>query len=145
MWRVIARSIARIAHYSSHASSLRHCVKPCPPHSISALHQRAARAQAGVRRGRAAPQPMAAPASLAAVGAWRGTLLSAMKKNASLPNAKYVQLATVRPNGRPANRSVVFRCAAAGALSRRVRCVRRAADAASGAAASWATPTAARS
>lgn len=56
---------------------------------------------------------MSAPASLAAVGAWRGTLLSAMKKNASLPNAKYVQLATVRPNGRPANRTVVFRCAAA--------------------------------
>jgi hypothetical protein len=80
--------------------------------------------------------------------AWRSTLLSSVKRNSSLPNAKYVQLvrtyaaaprpcgarkrrgvtrqpvlrhaqqATVRPNGRPANRSVVFRCVATAASLR---------------------------
>lgn len=40
---------------------------------------------------------------------WRSPLGRAQHRNRSLPNARYVQLATVRPNGRPANRTVVFR------------------------------------
>lgn len=40
---------------------------------------------------------------------WRSPLGRAQHRNRSLPNARYVQLATVRPNGRPANRTLVFR------------------------------------
>ena len=52
-----------------------------------------------------------APVATMAVAApgWRGTLLKALKKNARLANARYAQLATVRPDGAPANRTVVYR------------------------------------
>lgn len=40
---------------------------------------------------------------------WRARLQQSLQQNASLAYSKYVQLATVRPNGRPANRTVVFR------------------------------------
>ncbi|MGB3494084.1 MAG: Npun_F5749 family FMN-dependent PPOX-type flavoprotein [Elainellaceae cyanobacterium] len=40
---------------------------------------------------------------------WRSPLSRALHRNRSLPNARYFQLATVRPNGQPANRTVVFR------------------------------------
>lgn len=40
---------------------------------------------------------------------WRSPLARALHRNRSLPYARYVQLATVRPDGRPANRTVVFR------------------------------------
>jgi len=40
---------------------------------------------------------------------WRAVLLKSLKKNGSVPSAKYVQLATISPAGRPANRTVVFR------------------------------------
>lgn len=40
---------------------------------------------------------------------WRSPLSRAQHRNRSLANARYLQLATVRPNGRPANRTVVFR------------------------------------
>jgi len=40
---------------------------------------------------------------------WRSPLSSALHKNRSLPYARYFQLATVRANGHPANRTVVFR------------------------------------
>jgi pyridoxamine 5'-phosphate oxidase len=40
---------------------------------------------------------------------WRSPLSRALHRNRALPNARYLQLATVRPNGRPANRTVVFR------------------------------------
>ena len=40
---------------------------------------------------------------------WRSPLARALHRNRSLPNARYLQLATVRPDGRPANRTVVFR------------------------------------
>jgi PPOX class probable FMN-dependent enzyme len=40
---------------------------------------------------------------------WRSLILSALHKNRSLPYARYFQLATVRADGRPANRTVVFR------------------------------------
>ncbi|MEM9215060.1 MAG: pyridoxamine 5'-phosphate oxidase family protein [Cyanobacteria bacterium P01_F01_bin.150] len=40
---------------------------------------------------------------------WRSPLSHAIHRNRSLPNARYVQLATVRPNGTPANRTIVFR------------------------------------
>ncbi|OLP19377.1 pyridoxamine 5'-phosphate oxidase [Leptolyngbya sp. 'hensonii'] len=40
---------------------------------------------------------------------WRSLLTGALHRNRSLPYARYVQLATVRPNGRPANRTLVFR------------------------------------
>lgn len=40
---------------------------------------------------------------------WRSLLARALYRNRSLPNARYVQLATVRPDGTPANRTLVFR------------------------------------
>jgi PPOX class probable FMN-dependent enzyme len=40
---------------------------------------------------------------------WRSRLSRALHKNRSLPYARYFQLATVRPDGHPANRTVVFR------------------------------------
>jgi pyridoxamine 5'-phosphate oxidase len=40
---------------------------------------------------------------------WRSPLSRALHLNRSLVYARYVQLATVRPDGRPANRTVVFR------------------------------------
>lgn len=40
---------------------------------------------------------------------WRSPLSSALHKNRSLPYARYFQLATVRLDGHPANRTVVFR------------------------------------
>jgi PPOX class probable FMN-dependent enzyme len=43
------------------------------------------------------------------IAPWRSLLARALHKNRSLPYARYFQLATVRPNGHPANRTVVFR------------------------------------
>ena len=40
---------------------------------------------------------------------WRPCLARAQHRNRSLAQARYVQLATVRPDGRPANRTIVFR------------------------------------
>src|SRR4028119_594901 len=40
---------------------------------------------------------------------WRSLLARALHKNRSLPYARYFQLATVRADGLPANRTVVFR------------------------------------
>ena len=40
---------------------------------------------------------------------WRSLLSRALHRNRSLPNARFVQLATVRPDGSPANRTIVFR------------------------------------
>jgi len=40
---------------------------------------------------------------------WRSPLARALHRNRSLVYARYVQLATVRQDGRPANRTVVFR------------------------------------
>ena len=40
---------------------------------------------------------------------WRSPLARALHLNRSLTYARYLQLATVRPDGRPANRTVVFR------------------------------------
>lgn len=40
---------------------------------------------------------------------WRSPLARALHRNRSLVYARYVQLATVRSDGRPANRTVVFR------------------------------------
>ncbi|WP_343327966.1 Npun_F5749 family FMN-dependent PPOX-type flavoprotein [Leptolyngbya sp. CCY15150] len=40
---------------------------------------------------------------------WRSPLARALHRNRSLAYARYLQLATVRPNGQPANRTVVFR------------------------------------
>ena len=40
---------------------------------------------------------------------WRSLLSRALHQNRSLPYARYFQLATVRANGHPANRTVVFR------------------------------------
>lgn len=40
---------------------------------------------------------------------WRSPLARALHRNRSLAYARYLQLATVRPDGRPANRTVVFR------------------------------------
>lgn len=43
------------------------------------------------------------------VAPWRSLLDRALDKNRRLPYARYFQLATIRPNNRPANRTVVFR------------------------------------
>jgi len=40
---------------------------------------------------------------------WRSPLARALHRNRSLAYARYLQLATVRADGRPANRTVVFR------------------------------------
>jgi len=40
---------------------------------------------------------------------WRSPLARALHRNRALPNARYFQLATLRLDGRPANRTVVFR------------------------------------
>lgn len=40
---------------------------------------------------------------------WRPVLARALHRNRALVYARYFQLATVRPDGRPANRTVVFR------------------------------------
>lgn len=40
---------------------------------------------------------------------WRSPLARALHRNRSKANSRYPQLATVRPGGRPANRTVVFR------------------------------------
>lgn len=40
---------------------------------------------------------------------WRSHLAAALHRNRSLPNSRYLQLATVRADGCPANRTVVFR------------------------------------
>lgn len=40
---------------------------------------------------------------------WRSAIAHALHRNRSLVYARYLQLATIRTNGRPANRTVVFR------------------------------------
>jgi pyridoxamine 5'-phosphate oxidase len=40
---------------------------------------------------------------------WRSAIAQALHQNRSLPYARYLQLATVRVNGLPANRTIVFR------------------------------------
>jgi len=40
---------------------------------------------------------------------WRVRLTAALEANEHLPQSRYVQLATVRADGRPANRTLVFR------------------------------------
>ncbi|MGF2040160.1 MAG: Npun_F5749 family FMN-dependent PPOX-type flavoprotein [Nostoc sp. CmiVER01] len=40
---------------------------------------------------------------------WRSAIAHALHRNRSLIYARYLQLATVQPNGRPANRTLVFR------------------------------------
>lgn len=40
---------------------------------------------------------------------WRSPLARALHRNRSLAHARYLQLATLRQDGRPANRTVVFR------------------------------------
>ena len=40
---------------------------------------------------------------------WRDTILKSLKKNSRLAYARYAQLATVREDGRPANRTIVYR------------------------------------
>ncbi|MBD1905736.1 MULTISPECIES: Npun_F5749 family FMN-dependent PPOX-type flavoprotein [Cyanophyceae] len=40
---------------------------------------------------------------------WRSPLAGALHRNDSQPHCRYLQLATVRADGRPANRTVVFR------------------------------------
>lgn len=42
--------------------------------------------------------------------AWQAAITKSLKANKALAYSRYVQLATVRPDGRPANRTVVFRC-----------------------------------
>jgi pyridoxamine 5'-phosphate oxidase len=40
---------------------------------------------------------------------WRALLEKSIAKNRAIPSARYIQIATVRPDGRPSNRTVVFR------------------------------------
>jgi pyridoxamine 5'-phosphate oxidase len=41
--------------------------------------------------------------------AWRSALTAAIHRNRSLPNSRYAQLATIGSDGKPANRTIVFR------------------------------------
>lgn len=43
------------------------------------------------------------------ISSWRSRLAGALHRHRNLPHSRYLQLATVRPDGRPANRTVVFR------------------------------------
>ena len=43
------------------------------------------------------------------IAPWRSFLANALKKNRSQPHSRYFQLATVRSDGTPTNRTVVFR------------------------------------
>ncbi len=43
------------------------------------------------------------------IAPWRSFLANALKKNRNQPHSRYFQLATVRSDGIPANRTVVFR------------------------------------
>ena len=43
------------------------------------------------------------------IAPWRSFLANALKKNRTQPHSRYFQLATVRSDGTPANRTVVFR------------------------------------
>ena len=40
---------------------------------------------------------------------WKSALFKSLEKNGKVPYSKFFQLATVRPDGRPANRTVVYR------------------------------------
>lgn len=40
---------------------------------------------------------------------WHAAIARALERGSSTPASRYLQLATVRPDGRPAVRSVVFR------------------------------------
>jgi PPOX class probable FMN-dependent enzyme len=51
---------------------------------------------------------MSAPA-VSATTPWRTLLEKSLARNRALANARYIQIATIRPDGRPANRTVVFR------------------------------------
>jgi pyridoxamine 5'-phosphate oxidase len=60
------------------------------------------------------PRVLSSPYTMAAAPpqalAWKRSIQKAIKSNhMHMPYAKYVQLATVRPDGMPANRTVVFR------------------------------------
>ena len=55
-------------------------------------------------------QPAAALTKAAGAAApWREVLQRALKANAHVRYSRYLQVATVRPDGRPANRTVVYR------------------------------------
>lgn len=56
------------------------------------------------RREDATTTPMSANAA-----PWRALVEKSLARNRALPNARYIQIATVRPDGRPSNRTVVFR------------------------------------
>lgn len=48
-------------------------------------------------------------ATATAEPSWRASLVLALYRNRHVGQSRYLQLATVRPDGRPANRTVVFR------------------------------------
>nr|ADA67932.1 putative pyridoxine 5'-phosphate oxidase [Wolffia arrhiza] len=52
-------------------------------------------------------EKMSSPPSMAAP--WKQLLLSALETNKHIKHSRFIQLATVTPNGKPANRTVVFR------------------------------------
>ncbi|MGF1537570.1 MAG: Npun_F5749 family FMN-dependent PPOX-type flavoprotein [Elainellaceae cyanobacterium] len=56
---------------------------------------------------------------------WRSPLSRALHRNRAAPDARYFQLATVRPDGSPANRTVVFRDFREGTDEVQIVCDRR--------------------
>ncbi len=46
---------------------------------------------------------------MSATAPWRSALLKSLDLNKELKYATFFQLATVRPNGKPANRTMVYR------------------------------------
>jgi len=47
--------------------------------------------------------------ALPAPPAWHAAIARALERGSSVPSSRYLQIATVRPDGRPTVRSVVFR------------------------------------
>lgn len=64
-----------------------------------------------IRSREMAAQASATLLSKCSAAPWKAQLQKSLQKNRSLANARYVQLATIKPDGKPANRTIVFRCA----------------------------------
>jgi pyridoxamine 5'-phosphate oxidase len=56
------------------------------------------------------------------MNSWKEKLFRSLEDNKSLAYSKYVQLATVKPDGRPANRTVVFRYPTSQLMLRNLDC-----------------------
>jgi len=79
--------------------------RPQPPIAPKPDDAAAAAPSSSDDEGRSAAQA----AMSAGAAPWRAIVEKSLAKNRVIPAARYIQIATVRPDGRPANRTVVFR------------------------------------